>query len=109
MRTTQYLGLNKNAQTWLKKSCQGEPLPTKKFVEGMFGEKVHQLLKHTLKTPTTIVKTPKAPAYLETHVEEYVQAEPWSSGPVVFLALRYSKCKQPVDESLWPEEDLNNC
>jgi hypothetical protein len=109
MRTTQYLGLNQKAQAWLENHCEETALLTKKFVEGMFGEKVHQLRKHSLKTPKTIVRNPKAPSYLETHVEEYVQAEPWSSGPVIFLALRYSKCKQPVEASLWPEEEINNC
>lgn len=109
MRSTQYLGLNRTAQKWLKTTCEETPVRTKKFVEGMFGEKIHELQKHTLKTPITIVKPPNSPAYLETHVEEYVQADPWSSGPVIFLALRYSKCKQPVTDSLWPEEEINNC
>lgn len=38
--------------------------------------------------------------------EEYVQAEPWSSGPCIFLALRNEN--GPVKESLWSEEEINN-
>lgn len=36
---------------------------------------------------------------------EYVQAEPWSSGPCYFLALRDSR-GNPVPESLWTDEEI---
>lgn len=39
---------------------------------------------------------------------EYVQAEPWSSGPCYFVALKDAKGK-PVPQSLWSDDDLNNC
>lgn len=38
---------------------------------------------------------------------EAVQANPWSSGPVFFLALKDEKGEW-VKESLWSEEDINN-
>lgn len=41
-------------------------------------------------------------------VEEYVQAKPWSSGPCIFLALRDTKTKEPLPETLWDEEDIEN-
>lgn len=40
--------------------------------------------------------------------EEYVQAEPWSSGPCFFLALRHYSTKEPLPNSLWPEIGINN-
>ena len=38
---------------------------------------------------------------------EYVQAEPWSSGPCFFIALRDSK-GDPVPESLWPQSEIED-
>ncbi|MEK9180319.1 MAG: hypothetical protein AAB897_02815 [Patescibacteria group bacterium] len=38
---------------------------------------------------------------------EEVQAEPWSSGPVFFLALQ-DEDGNWVAETLWPEEDIEN-
>jgi len=109
MRTTQYMGLHPQGNKWVEKYCHPDPIPTKKTIDGMFGEQVHQLQKYRLLKPETIIKNPKSPQYLETHAEEFLQADPWSSGPVLFIALRYSKCKQPITESLWPESDIENC
>lgn len=39
--------------------------------------------------------------------QEYVQAQPWSSGPCFFLALEDEDGKG-VPESFWSEEDINN-
>ena len=36
--------------------------------------------------------------------EEYVQASPWSSGPMYFYALK--KAGVPVEESLWTEDEI---
>lgn len=41
-------------------------------------------------------------------LEGYVQAEPWSSGPCTFMALRDAVTKEPVLETLWSEADINN-
>lgn len=38
--------------------------------------------------------------------EEYVQADPWSSGPCFFLALRDEN--GPIEETLWSDEDIDN-
>lgn len=40
--------------------------------------------------------------------EEYIQAEPWSSGPCYFIALKNAKGK-PVTQSLWSQHDLDHC
>lgn len=41
--------------------------------------------------------------------EEYVQAEPWSSGPCIFLALRNVSDKTIVEASLWDQKVIDNC
>lgn len=40
--------------------------------------------------------------------EEYIQAEPWSSGPVYHIALKDAKTGKPVRQSLWTDEEINN-
>lgn len=42
-------------------------------------------------------------------LEEYVQASPWSSGPVYHIALRDVKTGKPVPESLWTQKDFDEC
>ena len=39
---------------------------------------------------------------------ETLQASPWSSGPVFFLALKDSEDKW-IKESLWSDEEIENC
>lgn len=41
-------------------------------------------------------------------LEDYIQAAPWSSGPHTFLALRDVITKEPLAETLWPEETIDN-
>lgn len=38
---------------------------------------------------------------------EYVQAQPWSSGPVVFVALEDEK-RDTIKESLWTAEEMKH-
>ena len=40
-----------------------------------------------------------------TVYREFVQADPWSGGPMFFVALKDSKGK-PVEESLWTESEI---
>lgn len=63
-----------------------------KKYSGMFGDE-YTLNRYTL---------PTGEVY-----EEYVQAEPWSSGPVFFLALKDGD-GNVVEESLWDDEDIYN-
>ena len=42
-------------------------------------------------------------------LQEYVQETPWSSGPCYHVALKDARTGKPVPESLWTEEELNNC
>ncbi len=96
MRTTQFIGLNGNAFDWLDKNCIiQESLPIDlEPIYGMFEEEVHILKQYTTNE--------------NRFVEEYVQAEPWSSGPCIFLALRYSDTKEPIEESLYLDSEIEN-
>lgn len=40
--------------------------------------------------------------------EEYIQAEPWSSGPVYHIALKDARTGKPVPESLWTDEEIDH-
>ena len=42
-------------------------------------------------------------------LEDYVQEEPWSSGPCTFMALRDHDTKEPLPETLWSQEIIDNC
>jgi len=59
---------------------------------GMFDEE-YSLVKHIL---------PDGRVF-----SEYVQAEPWSSGPCFFLALKDEK-GEPVPESLWSQDEIDD-
>ncbi len=39
-------------------------------------------------------------------VQEFLQAEPWSSGPVIFVALE-DEAGNPIKESLWIDEEIS--
>jgi len=41
-------------------------------------------------------------------LETYVQAEPWSSGPCTFYAIRDHVTKEPIPETLWSEDQIAN-
>ena len=42
-----------------------------------------------------------------SYLYEFVQASPWSSGPVIFLALQ-DESDVHVSESLWDNEEIDN-
>ena len=124
MRRTQFFGLKNDVNDWLEKNCKcrffkhsnrevdanGDYLSdldnstsiqtcvvstdTGEIITGMFDERVHSLLKYTTTNGC--------------EVEEYVQSERWSSGPCIFLALRYSGTKEPIKESLWSDVEIDN-
>lgn len=110
-RSTQFIGLNSRGKKFIRSNAECTPEQvcfacgnttggaTKRIglgdVEGMFGEKVYQLQQFIHR------KTGKK-------FEEYVQTEPWSSGPMIFLALRWSKTKRSVANTQWTEEEVNS-
>jgi hypothetical protein len=64
------------------------------FAFGMFEEEI-PLSRFTLPDGRTLV--------------EDVQAQPWSSGPCIFTALRDETTGDWVPESLWPQEEIDAC
>lgn len=42
-------------------------------------------------------------------LREFVQAEPWSSGPVFFLALKDKETGEAIKETLWSQEEIDHC
>lgn len=106
MRMTQFVGLHKNAEKWLDENVEkevyhrcphcNEPLSwtlKKTYIEdvmGMFNEAVAALYKYTTRNGRV--------------VQEVIQCEPWSSGPVIFLCLEDIKTKERLFE--WSEEEI---
>ena len=92
MRMTQFIGLTSNAKLFLQLNAV-QVLDTVGEITGMFNEHVVDLKSYLL-TDGKIC-------------QEYVQAEPWSSGPCIFLALQYSD-GTPIEETLWNPEDIDS-
>jgi hypothetical protein len=124
MRCTQFIGLTEKAKRWLQKHCRKieyvetttrdyldkdgnvikhEILPkvkrsildsedTPNVLKGMFDEDSHILKQYFMHNGST--------------VEEFLQAEPWSSGPMQFLALRFRDTKSVIHASLWTDKEM---
>ena len=108
MRTTQFVGLTSDADNWLKENvritkrrcscpdCQHEHITevVEEEYDITYGmcEDSFPLNKYQLKSGEWVY--------------EYVQADPWSSGPVIFLALRQEN-GSPIPESLWSQEEID--
>lgn len=122
-RSTQFVGLSDSAEKWIQKYCihntvstttitadeSGKVMsksvnitrtPCTKLIKGgkvlgMFGEVVHELKSYTTKTGYEVI--------------EFIQADPWSSGPVIFLALKFLKTGDVVVKSLHSKSVIDNC
>jgi len=115
MRCDQMIGLN----DWAKEFILGEEI--------VIGERsiTDSLYDGTITTKTEPIKqsTVKKEKYDEAIgfnvwglnryifeddrvVEEYVQENPWSSGPMFFFALRDTKTQEPISESLWSDMEI---
>ena len=112
IRTTQFMGLSEKAQKFLQENVQSvktevpcecgkgtvmrkawNQIPTGEKIMGMFEEEVHDLSRYFLKDGRII--------------EEFIQAEPWNSGPCIFLALRDAKTKKVI--GAWPKKAIEEC
>ena len=107
MRMTQFAGLSPRATSFLEKhgkkvisrSCEacGHPVDyalkrsTWGKTHGMFQEEI-PLYEYVLENGETL--------------REIVQAEPWSSGPVIFTCLE-NEMKKLLFK--WPKKDVDNC
>jgi hypothetical protein len=68
--------------------------PTGDIFHGMFDEE-YTLFRHQLKDGR--------------YADEYLQAQPWSSGPVSFIGLRvYDRDGNLTDNFYWDEYDIDN-
>ena len=122
MRMTQYRGFTPQAMQWLNKnvktteyteittriyhpSGRSEKMPRRQIIEvnfretdniimGMLEEEVRRIREYDLANGQGII-------------EEFVQAQPWSSGPCIFMALRFKDSKKPVMQSLWSNKDID--
>lgn len=88
-RTTQYVGLNKYAQDYVKNAVRVEEYP---MTHGMFNEVVMGNIYH--------MEPPKGPNK-EYRLVEVVQIAPWSSGPVILTCLKsvlVKECGQVIED-----------
>lgn len=119
MRMDQYFGLNERAHKWLEEngvhlrvritrevrdvtSSEFVTQATHEFDElqseqydvipGAFDETAGNLLYYPLKNGG--------------QAREYVQKEPWSSGPCYFIALKIED--EPLNETLWTNKEINS-
>ena len=117
MRCDQFIGLNE----WASKRVSGTKTVRERGVR-IFADGTRKRFYRTVRIPTARVEViSKLSGAWTDHVAdlhrytmpdgevyvEYVQAEPWSSGPCYFIALRGAD-GQPVPESLWTEDDIDN-
>jgi hypothetical protein len=90
-RSTHFIGLTPKAEEFLKTCTLKEKYDV---ATGMFDEEVCDLNIYT--TPTGEL------------VEEYVQCDPWSSGPVIFLSLRTTDGMNSFEEFDWTDEEIDD-
>ncbi len=100
MRMTQHIGLNDRASRIVE---GGEKIATYVVTRGMFDEPiVGGIWKIKQYTEEWGVQSES-----EYVVAEYEQCAPWSSGPMIFTALRYVNTGDVVTGSLWTDEEIN--
>ena len=100
MRTTQFMGFTPRGEEFIKElkikyapieyNNEGQPVD----VIGMFGELIYLCWFYYEGTK------------LKYH--EYIQADPWSSGPCIFMAIWDDENNCPVKETLWDEKEIEN-
>lgn len=119
MRCTQFIGLNYWASDLLRRN--EEPLYTKRVThilpngaeEQQPDEEVRAVPKIPVGKWYGMCDDDGSVLYQYTllngtKVTEYVQAEPWSSGPCIFLALK-DENGDPIADSLWDDDEIENC
>ena len=111
MRCTQVIGLSKRASKFLvdnlkieMKKCNCPDCKTQHREEMI--EEVYD--KETGVQAGMFDDGPELSRYRlkdDTWIYEYVQCDPWSSGPMIFLALR-KEDGSPIQETLWTDEEI---
>lgn len=120
MRMTQYQGFTQAAHEWLNRNC--EAITYTEFTRRVYSDGRKETLLprvvNILKSEETdniiyglcdeeVRNLKRYPLKKGGYVEEYLQAEIWSSGPCMFMALRFSDTKIPINASLWPQKALD--
>lgn len=91
-RQTQLAGLTDSARNFIEQ--RGKFLENGDSVLGMFEEEAYILRKFQ-------------DSVTGANFEEFVQAEPWSSGPVIFIGLKWSYTGKPVQGMNWSQKDID--
>lgn len=109
MRTDQYVGLSSRAIEFLKENAELDHFQLLK--NGVIDQDYYEPKKEVFSTLIGAFQNefPLFTYFLENgeKVYEYVQAEPWSSGPMYYIALSYDpEGTDPVIETLWTEEEM---
>jgi len=118
VREDQYIGLNERAETFLnngKKVLVYSEERTRTYPDGRVeqdtkevkagyettrsGESVRGMFDDYQVNEYTVFETGRK--YVE-----FVQAKPWSSGPMFFLALKDAATGEVVKESLWADDEI---
>ena len=108
MRCTQEAGLRQEAKEFLDQQCLREPTNFCKHCGKPNGETVKRKVYDDSRSSGMFEDGPLLYEYElkdGTKVKEVVQANPWSSGPVIFLCLERED-KTRIGE--WPDEDIDN-
>lgn len=120
MRCWQYQGFNSEAQKILDEKIKvGERNSLVTYFDGRQPSTVNEK-EDVLEHPFTIEKYEFHNPWMDEGcnlllfrfndgrvLESYVQAEPWSSGPCTFMALRDHVTKEPVVETLWDQKIID--
>ena len=118
MRTTQFIGLKGRATALVKpiNKVVGTQTVIKRFNDGREEKVETNIVENQVKRetygmtygmfdeeiPLNRYTLPDGTVY-----QEFVQACPWSSGPMIFLAFQ-DKDGKPVQESLWTDDEINH-
>ena len=117
MRCDQYIGLNERAEKLLQldKTQPVKITTIKEFPNGNIVSETHieqQTITVREKYSTFLQAFNEDPEILYKHTlengdvyYEFLQCEPWSSGPCYFIALKDKEGKV-AEESLWTDEEL---
>lgn len=112
MRETQIFGLTEEAYSFLENNAVHSPIVECPTCHNRTGGQINS---RVYDSETGVQKGmfedgPNLHEYLlkdGRHLREVVQADPWSSGPCIFLCLEDVATAERLFE--WPEEEINNC
>ena len=123
-RTTEFVGLSKNAEIFIKR--KGQRLICHRLVmdiypDGRIDQETKPIYEGIIrrnsgksKYTATGIGHEEIPLdqYYDTETgriyDEAVQHEPWNSGPIIFTALKDRSTDEWVKETVWTDQDIEN-